>query len=93
MKYRVKIAKKAKRELAALPKRDQARIIRKAEALSENPRPRGSKDMKGELKGYRRIQVGDYRVIYLIRNKELIVVVVRVGHRKDVYRNLESLRK
>jgi len=55
------------------------------EALTRNPRPHGVKKLSGEQNLYR-IRAGDYRIIYQIRDKELVVLVLKLGHRRDVYR-------
>jgi len=60
------------------------RIISALRALSENPRPHGVKKLKG-CRDYWRIRVGDYRVIYTIQDNRLLVVVIRIGHRREVY--------
>ena len=61
------------------------RLGRRIDSLVENPRPQGIKKLAGEEDLYR-LRVGDYRVIYQIQEKRLIVLVVGVGHRADVYR-------
>ena len=66
------------------------RIIESIDALAENPH-RGSA-LKGELSGLRRIWVGDYRVIYEIAEAEVVVMVVRVRHRRDVYHKRGATR-
>lgn len=76
-----------KKELAALERQTQKRIIAAVELLRLNPRPsKAIRLVAPEVKF--RVRVGDYRVIYQIENQQLIIVVVAVGHRKDVYRNL-----
>ena len=84
MAYRVEVLKTAAEELAALPKADQRRIAARIDALRDNPRPPGVKMLAGGDKLYR-LRVGDYRVIYSIDGKRLVVLVIRIGHRKDVY--------
>ena len=64
----------------------QRRILSRIELLAENPRPPGAIKLTGQ-DAYR-IRIGDYRVIYAIADKQLVVLVVDVGHRWDVYRNL-----
>ncbi len=84
-RYKVSIKRSAVKEIETIPqKRDRRRIIRRIGQLSEDPRPPGSKKLSGHDKY--RIRQGSYRIIYSIADDELIVVVVRVGHRKDVYR-------
>ena len=87
MRYLVEIDTKAAREIRALPKQEQSRIIAKAEALAENPRPAGCVKLAGEL-GLWRIRSGVYRIIYRIQDTQLLITVVKVGHRRDVYRGM-----
>jgi mRNA interferase RelE/StbE len=84
--YAIAILEKAKRELAAVSEKDRKRIASQIDALAEDPRPAGVQQLKGELKNHFRIRIGDYRVIYQIKDKLLIVVVVRIGHRREIYR-------
>ena len=85
MAYRVEVKKSAVKEIAALPKRDQRRVVRAIDALADDPRPEGVRKLTGAEDAYR-IRVGDYRIIYQIADEVLTVLVVRVGHRKDIYR-------
>ena len=87
MAYRVEFLTTATEELAAVPKPEQRRIAAKIDALRDNPRPPGVKKLTGGDKLYR-LGVGSYRVIYSVDGKKLVVLVIRVGHRKDVYRRL-----
>ena len=72
------------KDLRQIPKKDVARILKRIEALKEEPRPTGVEKLSGQEKY--RIRQGVYRILYEIRNTELIVVVVKIGHRRDVYR-------
>jgi mRNA interferase RelE/StbE len=81
----VLITPSAKRQLESLPEKVRDRIDKRIWALGENPRPHGSVALEGES-GLYRIRVGDYRVIYLIQDKKLVVLIVRIGHRREVYR-------
>ena len=83
--HRVALVPRAERELAALPKEAQARIDVRILALSQDPRPPGVKKLQGE-EGFYRIRVGDYRVVYSIDDKDLLVLVVRIAPRGEVYR-------
>ena len=70
-----------------LPKRDLGRIKRKVDDLAENlPNPATTK-MKGN-NAFHRIRVGDYRIVYVIHEDRLVILVVKVGHRKDIYKRL-----
>ena len=86
MAYQVAILPAALRQLAKLPRIAQERIQQRIEALSDDPRPPGTKALVGRS-GFYRLRVGDYRVIYDIRDEILTVLVVRVGPRREVYRN------
>ena len=84
-KYKVSIKRSAVKEIESIPqKKERQRIIRCIGQLAEDPRPPGSKKLSGNDKY--RVRQGSYRIIYSIEDNELIIVVVKVGHRKDVYR-------
>jgi mRNA interferase RelE/StbE len=85
-RYRVLIKSSAAKEIEAVDqKKDRQRIVAKIQALADDPRPAGCEKLSGEQDRYR-VRVGRYRVIYSIGDDELLVVVVRVGRRKDIYR-------
>jgi len=84
-KYKVSIKRSAVKEIEAIPqKKERQRIMRQIGQLAADPRPPGSKKLTGHDKY--RLRQGSYRIVYSIENKELIVVVVKVGHRKDIVR-------
>ena len=82
--YTVRFKASADKAMRKLPHQIQERIALAVKALREDPRPRGCKKLKGADDLWR-IRVGEYRVVYTIRDDELLVLVVRVAHRKDVY--------
>lgn len=84
-RYEVRIARRAVKSLAGLERRDQQRIRAAMELLAGNPRPPACVTMSGEREVYR-VRVGDYRIVYEVIDAMLIIHVVRVGHRRDVYR-------
>jgi mRNA interferase RelE/StbE len=84
MAYRVFITPSADRVIAKLPQDVRRRVADRIAALAENPRPPGSVKLTGE--DTYRIRVGDYRILYSIHDDQLIVMVIDVGHRGDVYR-------
>lgn len=84
MSYQVLIRSSAEKEMDALPVAFHKRIAAKIVSLGENPRPAGCKKLKG-TDGYR-IRIGNYRVVYTIDDKAVLVTVVGVGHRREVYR-------
>ena len=87
----VRIAPAARREIKRLSKQNQRRVVAVMRALAVNPRPHGCTPVEG-FDGLFKVRVGDYRVIYKIEDEELLVVIVRVRHRSDVYRQLRGLR-
>jgi mRNA interferase RelE/StbE len=85
MAYRVELAPSARRELARLDRTMQRRIGDALDALQDQPRPAGVTKLAG-LENTWRIRVGTCRVVYQIHADRLVVLVVRIAHRKDVYR-------
>jgi mRNA interferase RelE/StbE len=84
--YKIEYNKRVVKELEHLPKREQLLLIEKIEELKKDPRPHGVKTLKGEYAGYLRIRVGNYRVIYEIIDKKLVILVLKIADRKEVYR-------
>ena len=84
MSYRLKLIKKAEKDLDRIKDQEFEVIKHKISALSENPRPHGCQKLTGE-EGYR-IRSGDFRVLYRIDDSRKEVIIYRVKHRKDVYR-------
>lgn len=83
--YEIIIKPSAEKEMDRLPSRIRQRIIAALEELSAEPRPSGCAKLHGPDDLWR-IRVGQYRVVYAIQDEALMVLVVRVAHRKDVYR-------
>ena len=86
MIYEIEILSKQRRQIKALPKDIQNLVRAKIRSLAGNPRPPGVKKLSG-LKNLYRIRVGEYRIIYDIQDRVLVVVIVSVGHRKEIYRS------
>ncbi len=84
MPYVVYLKRSAEKELDRLPKEVHDRIVKRLISLADNPRPSGTKELHGR-EGYR-IRVGDYRILYLINEKEKKIEIVSIAHRKEVYR-------
>lgn len=83
--YRIEIKKSAAKEIQAVGrKRDRQRIVQRIVALADDPRPPGCTKLSGQ-EAYR-IRQGDYRILYTIRDDVLVVEIVKVGNRRDVYR-------
>lgn len=83
--FRIEWKESARKELKKLKKSAILRIIEAVEDLAKDPNPPRSTKLRGSKKTYR-IRIGDYRVLYSIHSGALVIEVVRVGHRKDVYR-------
>ena len=82
---RVEIARRALKSIQALPKKEQQRVRATIELLSVNPRPPRCVPLTGESWAHR-VRVGDYRIVYEVHDRRLLILVVRVGHRRQVYR-------
>ncbi len=83
--FRISWKPSATRELKRLPKEVVVRIVRAVEELAANPRPPGATKIVGSQHTYR-LRQGDYRVVYNVLTQEVVIEVIRVGHRRDVYR-------
>ncbi len=84
MHYSIRIKRSAARELDRVPKTDRQRILPAIDRLAEQPLAGSA--LKGDLRGLRRVRVGNYRIVYEVLDDVLVVLVVRVGHRRDTYR-------
>ena len=84
-RHKIEISRTAERQLKRLPRDDQRRIVRAMVDLGIDPHPPGSRKLTGFDDVYR-VRVGTYRVIYSVSGRKLIVIILKIGHRKDVYR-------
>lgn len=84
--YKVEVRRRAQQALDKLPESDLQAIIGAIKDLAQAPRPRGIEKVKST--GLWRIRQGDYRIIYAIDDKERLVTIVRIGHRREIYRAL-----
>lgn len=82
--YSVGIKRSAPKELEGLPLTDRRRVVERISALAGDPRPRGCEKLSGEDKY--RVRLGDFRILYEIADRESAVTIVKIGHRRDVYR-------
>ena len=82
--YNIYFRKSVEKDFIPIPKKDLQKILRRIEALGEDPRPSGCEKLTGRERY--RIRQGRYRIVYSIQDKELTVWVVKVGQRKDIYR-------
>jgi mRNA interferase RelE/StbE len=82
--YEIYFRESIEKDFRTIPKKDLKKIIRRIEELSEDPRPPGYEKLTGQERY--RVRQGLYRIIYSVQDEELTVWIVKVGHRKDVYR-------
>lgn len=85
--YKIEISSTAEKSLKKIPKKDLAKIVESIQILAVNPYPEGCRKLSGEECAYR-IRQGNYRIIYEVEGEKLIILVLKIGHRKDIYRNL-----
>lgn len=84
MSYSIRIKRSAAKDLRRIPLSDRRRLIEAIDRLADEPLAGAA--LKGEFSGLRRLRVGDYRIIYEAIHQELVILVVRVGHRSSAYR-------
>ena len=82
--YKIFFKKSVEKDFRAIPKNDLKKILDRIEALAEDPRPQGCEKLTGQQKY--RLRQGRYRILYSIQDDELTIWVVKVGHRKNIYR-------
>ena len=87
MHYKLEYKSSVKKELSKLAKTVRLAVVHKIELLRQEPRPEGSAKLKGSSDLYR-IRHGDYRVIYKIQDLVLVILIIRIGHRREIYKNL-----
>lgn len=83
--YELTFKKSVAKDLRAFPKQDVKRIMQRIQALANDPRPTGCEKLSGQERY--RIRQGVYRIVYEIEDTRLVVLIVKVGHRRDVYRS------
>ncbi len=84
--YKIELRRKAQRALDRLPKDDFNAVVGAVKGLANTPRPKGVEKIKSV--GLWRIRQGDYRIVYNIDNGQKIVTILRIGHRREIYRSL-----
>ena len=85
--YKVHFRASVEKDFATIPKKDLKKILKRIDGLAENPRPWGCEKLTGQERY--RLRQGRYRIVYSIQDVELTVWIVKVGHRKDIYRRIE----
>ncbi|HEC01898.1 MAG TPA: type II toxin-antitoxin system RelE/ParE family toxin [Phycisphaerales bacterium] len=82
--YRITIKKSAAKELEDIPRKNLRRIVKRIRALAEDPRPQGSQKLSGQE--HFRVRQGDYRIVYSVDDEDSRIDIVKIGHRREVYR-------
>jgi len=83
-KYSISIKKSAAKELEDIPRKDLRKLVKRIQTLSGNPRPHGSQKLSSREQY--RIRQGDYRIVYSVDDQGLLIDIVKIGHRRDIYR-------
>jgi mRNA interferase RelE/StbE len=84
--YKIEVSATAERQLKKLPREDAVQIFKMISLLAHDPRPNNCKKMRG-FDSICRLRIGDYRVIYEIDSDHILVIILKIGHRKDIYRH------
>jgi mRNA interferase RelE/StbE len=84
-RYEIEISRTAEKQLRKLPRQDRQRVLRAILALADDPLPRGSRKLSGYEDVFR-IRVGVYRILYSVAADVLLIIVLKIGHRRNVYR-------
>ena len=87
MSYRIEVKKSAAKALKKIPKADRKRIVNKIDSFAES-RPNPDTTKINGNNPFHKVRVGDYRIVYEIQEEVLLILIVKIGHRKDIYRNL-----
>jgi mRNA interferase RelE/StbE len=85
VKYKIEFARAAEKQLSEVPAADLKKLVKRIDKLGENPFPSGHEKLKGHDDLYR-IRQGDWRAIYAVFERKLVVLVVKIGHRREIYR-------
>ena len=83
--YKIEVSLTAEKQLRKLSQKDQISVLKRIQELSGEPRPNHSRKLRGQNNVYR-VRVGNHRILYSIEDKHLTVIILKVGHRRDVYR-------
>ena len=84
-RYEIEISRTAEKQLRRLPRADQVRVVRTIRVLADDPLPKGARKLSGYDDVFR-VRTGQYRILYSVSERKLVIVVLKVGHRRDVYR-------
>ena len=90
MNYTIDFAPRTEGQLNLIPKDMRKLVFERIDKLKTNPRPDGVEPLQGAEKGFFRIRQGDYRIVYSIQDQKLLILIVRIVHRKEVYKKKHS---
>jgi len=85
--FRIEVSATAEKQIRKLRREDQIRVLRAIQALSAEPTPPGSRKVRG-YEDVLRIRVGTYRILYRVVGRRLLIIILKVGHRREIYRSL-----
>ena len=85
--YRIEVSATAEKQLRRLRREDQVRVLRAIQPLATEPTPPGSRKVRG-YDGVFRIRVGTYRILYRVEGRRLVIIILKIGHRREIYRTL-----
>ena len=85
--YRIEVSATAEKQIRKLQREDQVRVLRAIRALAPEPNPPGSRKVRGYEDVFR-IRAGTYRILYRIVGRRLLVIILKIGHRREIYRSL-----
>ena len=83
--YEIEVSRSAERQLRELPRNEQERIVQAILPLARNPHPRGARKLSG-YGDVLRVRVGHYRILYSVAGATLVITILKIGHKRDVYR-------
>ena len=87
MKYKIEFSRPTEKQLESIPKSDVKKILKRAEKLASDPFPNGYEKLKGSDIEIYRVRQGDYRILYTVQEEKLFILIVKIGHRREVYRD------
>ena len=85
--YRIEVSATAEKQIRKLPRDEQMRVLRAIRPLANEPNPPGSRRVRGYDDVFR-IRVGTYRVLYRVEGRRLLIIILKIGHRREIYRSL-----
>lgn len=92
MAYKVELSPASRRQFRKLPRGVLTTLAERMDSLSQDPLPEDARKLSASVRNLWRVREGDYRIVYEVREEVLVVLVVKLGHRREVYRRLEGLR-